>query len=69
MHASKKTLGAILEILETWRVQEHKHNKMEEGTNRTRTVFIPQPMLNCNCLAHHAHTRTAQDAPHAQRWR
>jgi hypothetical protein len=57
-----RDLGRHIRDLGNLGVQEHKHNKMQEGTNRTRTVRIPQPMLNCNCLAHHAHTCTAQDA-------
>ena len=48
-----RDLGRHIRDLGNLGVQEHKHNKMQEGTNRTRTVRIPQPMLNCNCLAHH----------------
>ena len=51
-------LGAIAEILETWRgksTQEHKHNKMQEVWSRMHTLFFPQPMLISHCLASHTH--------------
>ena len=57
-------LGAIAEILETWRgksTQEHKHHKMQEVWSRMHTLFFPSP---CSSPTVSRDTRTAQYMSH-----
>ena len=59
-HACKRDLGRHVRDLGNLGVQEHKHNKMQEGSDRMHTVFIPQPMLISHCVSH----TTPAHAPH-----